>query len=313
MTLRYKDYYAILGLDRSADPAAIKRAFRDSAKASHPDRRPGQPSQGDDGGERFREINEAYAVLSEPIRRAEYDALGHGLREGEVLHDADEPGAASAKSRDGFSEFFTFLSRKRGAGQPASQARATASATTRGGLEADLSITLEEAISGVSKNLTLSLTETGASGGVGRARRKLEIRVPAGIRDGQRLRIPGSKAGFGRGQDVFLRVRIETPPAFTIDGDDLVTELRVTPWEAALGATLRVHTVDAVTRLKLPGGSTSGQRLRLKGEGLPAGDGERGDLVYRVMISLPERLTPDERRLMEELAEISDYDPRRGA
>lgn len=314
MPLRYKDYYAVLGVPRSADGAAIKRAFRERAKAFHPDRRPPHPTEGPDDGERFREINEAYAVLGDPARRADYDALGAGHREGEVLGEANgqgpAPDAGPGISREGFSEFFTFLSRKRAA-KP--QAASAASTNPSGELEAELTLTLEEAISGVGKSLTLSLTEPAAFGAPRQTERKLDIKVPAGIRDGQRLRIKGSKAGFGRGDDLFLRVRVEPHPRFAVDGDDLLTDLRVSPWEAALGATIRVPTVDGVTRLKLPGGSTSGQRLRLKGEGLPRPDGGRGDLLYRVMISLPERLTPDERRLMEELADLSDYDPRRNA
>lgn len=305
MTLRYKDYYAILGVPRDADPAAIKRAFRQRAKACHPDRRPGNA----DAEERFREINEAYAVLGDAARRASYDALGSSKSEGEALDGENGPAAESPRSRGDFSEFFTFLSRK--SGRPARGA-ATAREAESGDLEAEITVTLEEAVSGVTKSLTLLVTESAAFGRVRNQERNLEVKIPPGIRDGQRLRVKGRRAGFGRGDDLYLRVRIEPHPRFSIEDDDLLTDLRVTPWEAALGATIRVPTLGGVARIRIPPGATSGQRLRLKGEGLPATpNADGGDLIYRIMISLPDRLTPDERRLMEELADISDYNPRR--
>lgn len=305
MTLRYKDYYAILGLPRGADLPAIKRAFRDRAKAFHPDRRPGQT----DAEERFREINEAYAVLGDPARRAEYDALGASKSEGDPMNGEDAAGAEAPRSRSDFSEFFTFLTRKSGR---AARGAATARQAESGDLEAEILVTLEEAVTGVTKSLTLVVTESAAFGRVRNQERNLEVKIPAGIRDGQRLRIKGQRAGFGRGDDLYLRVRLEPHERFTVEGDDLLTDLRITPWEAALGATLRVPTLGGVARIRIPAGSTSGQRLRLRGEGLPATSNEEtGDLLYRIMISLPERLTPDERRLMEELADISDYNPRR--
>lgn len=297
MSVRYKDYYSILGLPRGADAAEIKRAFRDRAKAFHPDRSPGRPEHAD----RFREINEAYAVLGDPARRASYDGLGAGHREGEDLNGEAPEDASRPAGRGDFSEFFAFLTRRAG----------SKTAPVPAELETELEITLEEAVSGVSRNVTLAIRETGAFGRVKTEEKKLEIKVPAGIRDGQRLRIRSRNAGLGRGDDVYLRIRIAPHPRFSFEGDDLVNELRVTPWEAALGVTLRAPTLEGIARLRLPGGSTSGQRLRLKGQGFPLADGVRGDLVYRIMVSLPERLTAEERRLMEELASISDYDPRR--
>jgi curved DNA-binding protein len=305
MTLRYKDYYSILGVARDADAGSIKRAFRERAKAFHPDRRPDHP----DADERFREINEAYAVLGDMARRASYDGLGSGRHEGEPLNGGDGGGREEPRARGDFSEFFNFLSRKSGR---AASGRATARQAESGDLEAEISITLEEALGGVTRNLTLTVTESAAFGRARNEERKLEVKIPAGIRDGQRLRIKGKRAGFGRGDDLFLRVRIEPHDRFRIEGSDLHTDLRVSPWEAALGATIRVPTVDGVARIRIPPGSTSGQRMRLKGEGFPEFSNESaGDLVYRLMISLPERLTPEERQLMEELADISDYDPRR--
>lgn len=304
MTLRFKDYYSILGLPRGADAAAVKRAFRDRAKAFHPDRRPDRA----DAEERFREINEAYAVLGDPARRASYDALGASKSEGDPMNGEDAVGE-SPRPRGDFSEFFNFLTRKSGR---ATRGTATARQAESGDLEAEIAVTLEEAVSGVTKSLTLVVTESASFARVRNQERNLEVKIPPGIRDGQRLRVKGQRAGFGRGDDLYLRVRIEPHERFTVEGDDLLTDLRITPWEAALGATLRVPTLGGVARIRIPAGSTSGQRLRLKGEGLPAtANAESGDLLYRIMISLPERLTPEERRLMEELADCSDYNPRR--
>jgi curved DNA-binding protein len=302
MSVRYKDYYALLGVGRDADAAAIRRAYRELAKRHHPDR----AADGASPDDRFQEISEAYAVLGDPLRRAGYDALGAGLREGEPVAQSPPADSKSPRGRGDFSEFFTFLTRR--ATKPGGDKVVVPAA---GDVEAELEITLEEAIEGVEKSLTLAIREPGRFGRVRTRETKIEVKVPPGIRDGQRLRIRGGPSGPGPGRDVFLRIRIAPHPRFSVEGDDLVTDLRVTPWEAALGATLHAPTFDGMARLKLPGGTSSGQRLRLKGGGMPAASGEgRGDLVYRVMIALPERLTSEERRLMEELAEISDFDAR---
>jgi curved DNA-binding protein len=298
MAVGYHDYYETLGVPRDASQDDIRAAHRRLARQYHPDvnKEPGAE-------DRFKEISEAYEVLRDPEKRERYDRLGANWRAGQDVSDAsgfegfrrgggggfedirfDFFGGGGA---DDFSDFFEGLfGRRRGAG----------SAARGADQEAVLELSLEEAARGGRRRLSLD-------------GRDLEVEIPPGVRDGQRIRLAGEGArgrGGGPTGDLFLRVRIRPDKRFRVEGRDVYTDLPVTPWEAALGATVDVRTLLGTAQVKVPPGSSSGRRLRLRGEGLGG-----GDLYAVVQIHVPKRLSPQERELFERLAEVSDFNPRR--
>jgi curved DNA-binding protein len=307
MPVASQDYYEALGVPRDASVDDIRRAYRNLARRLHPDvnKEPGAE-------DRFKAISEAYEVLRDPEKRARYDALGANWRAG-----PQAPGGGSAENgfdrgagfRDvrvdfgsgGFDDIFDdlFGGRTGRAGRGGFEGF-----SFRGGdQEAELELTLEEAAAGGRRRLSLGDA------------REFEVEIPPGARDGQRIRLSGQGSpGAGRGEsgDLFLRVRLKPHPRFRVQGRDLSVDLAVSPWEAALGADVSVPTLDGSARVKVPAGSSSGRRLRLRGQGLPGGGGSAGDLYAVVMIHVPKKLTRRERELFEKLASTSKFDPRRG-
>jgi curved DNA-binding protein len=307
MPVASQDYYEALGVPRDASADDIRRAYRNLARRLHPDvnKEPGAE-------DRFKAISEAYEVLRDPEKRARYDRLGANWRAG-----PQPPGGGSAENgfdrgsgfRDvrvdvgsgGFGDIFDdlFGGRTGRAGRGGFEGF-----SFRGGdQEAELELTLEEAAAGGRRQLSL---------GDGR---EFEVEIPPGARDGQRIRLSGQGspgAGGGESGDLFLRVRLKPHPRFRVHGRDLYVDLAVSPWEAALGADVSVPTLDGSARVKVPAGSSSGRRLRLRGQGLPGGGGSAGDLYAVVMIHVPKKLTRRERELFKQLASTSKFDPRRG-
>jgi curved DNA-binding protein len=298
MPVAFRDYYETLGLPRDATSEDIRSAYRKLARRYHPD------INGDeDAEERFKEVAEAYEVLSDPEKRERYDRLGANWRRGDDVSGA--PGfdgfdrtAQSEGIRfedSGFSDFFDSLF--------GAQGGPTGIRIRGADQEAVVELSLEEAAGGGPLQLSL---EDGRSFTVG---------VPAGVRDGQRIRLAGRGGqGLGGGPtgDLFLRVRLRPHTRFRVDGGDLHVDIPVTPSEAALGATLDVPTLTGSAKVRLPAGSSSGRRLRLRGEGMPGPHGGHGDLYARVRIVVPETLGERERELFEELANVSSFDPRGG-
>ncbi|MEA2439681.1 MAG: curved DNA-binding protein [Thermoleophilaceae bacterium] len=288
MAVGQSDFYETLGVRRDASNEDIRTAYRKLARENHPDvnKDPGAE-------ERFKAIAEAYEVLRDPEKRARYDrgpepaaARGPGRRSGSGNGTG---GVQFDFGEGGFGDLFEgmFGGRRGGAGF-----------STRGGdHEATLELSLEEALRGGRRKITF------ADG------RDYEVNVPAGVRDGQIIRLAGEGGegvGGGPSGDLLLRVRIRPHPRFRVDGRDLHTDLPVTPSEAALGAEVPVRMLDgSTTRLKVPAGSSSGRKLRLRGQGMPG-----GDLYATLMIHVPKNMTKEERELYERLAEVSDFDPR---
>jgi curved DNA-binding protein len=302
MAVEYKDYYEVLGVPRDASPDDIRRAYRKLARRYHPDL-----NQESDAEERFKEVSEAYEVLSDPDKRERYDNLGRGWRQGEGPGAADfedlfgQQGFGGGDVRvefgeGGFSEFFERVFGDR---------PATASAGPLRGRdhEAVLELSLEEALAGGRRRLSL---EDGIS---------FEVNIPPEVREGQRIRIAGQGASGrdgGPSGDLYLLVRLRPHPRFRREGVDLHLELPVSPWEAALGATVPVETLTGAAQVRVPAGSSSGRRLRLRGRGLPKRGGGRGDLYAAVQIVVPKRLSDEERVLFEKLGGVSNFDPRAG-
>ncbi|MFI8891655.1 DnaJ C-terminal domain-containing protein [Streptomyces paradoxus] len=315
-----QDFYEALGVSRTAGQDEIQQAYRKLARKYHPDvnKDPGAE-------ERFKDLNEAYSVLSEPKTRARYDRFGEDFRK--VPEDWEERVGAGAGAGGGFR-----ARRTAGAGGP--RARYTTgfgdgfgaegidiedllgsmfgAGAAPGGVpgadqEAELPLTVEEAYRGGRRTVTLA-------GPTGQPRR-YEVDVPSGVTDGQRIRLAG-EGGRGSGDaaagDLYLRVRIQPHPRFRLDGRDVYVQLPVTPWEAALGATVPVPTPGGGTaKVTVPAGSSSGRRLRLRGEGMPNPRGADGNLYAELRVMVPPKLSDRERELFEELAATSSYDPRR--
>lgn len=296
--MKYKDYYAALGVPRDADAEAIKKAYRKLARQHHPD------VSKDAGAEaRFKEVAEAYATLKDPEKRAAYDQLGR-QRPGEEVHPPPQWeqafGGGDAFADMDLADLLAALQRgaHRGrGGQP--QPR-------RGhDYEASVRLSLEDAHRGTTVHLDVA-HEDGT--------RTLAVTIPAGVTDGQRLRLRGKGAAGrhgGAAGDIYLHIQLAPHPLFRVDGHDLYFDLALAPWEAALGAEVEVATLDGPVVLTVPAGTRSGRKLRLRGRGLANGHGGRGDLYALAHVDVPATLTARERELFEELARTSDFDARR--
>ena len=348
MAVTYKDYYKILGVPKAADPKAIKQAYRKLARKHHPDQNPGNAA----AAERFKEINEANEVLSDPEKRRRYDELGSDwARYADAGGFGGGPGGAGpggfrvhvdqAGDLGDFSEFFrTFfgdLGARRGPSFEGVDFEDRGPFGGRGrsrrgqDLETEVEITLEEAYTGARRTVEFQQLEVcGTCGGSGRQGKgpcptcggsgqmprshRVEVKIPAGVRDGSRVRAAGeggTGAGGGARGDLYLRVRVVPHPLFERREDDLYVELPIAVWEAALGTEVEVPTLRGKVSMKIPPETSSGRVFRLPGYGLPhVKGGGRGDQYIRVRIALPPSLTAQERALFGQLRDLRRESPR---
>jgi len=311
--MKYKDYYKILGVERTADAAAIKKVYRKLARKYHPD-----VSKEAGAEEKFKEVSEAYETLKDPEKRAAYDQLGRYQPGQEFRPPPDwgrDQGAGGGFGDGQFSfddvdlaDLLAGLTgRRRGGGRGASFPMPGED------FEIPVKITLAQAAGGTELELQLQLPERDPNGMVRRVPHTIKARIPKGATDGQRLRLPG-KGGKGmnggRDGDLFLNITLAPHPLFRPRGHDLYLDLPLAPWEAVLGATVQVPTLSGTVSLKIPAGSRGGQQLRLGGKGLPKPGGGEGDLYAMVQIALPAEVSSRERELFQQLAESSPFDPR---
>lgn len=309
MGIQFQDYYEVLGVNRSASDKEIQRAYRKLARQYHPD-----INKSPDAEEKFKQINEAYEVLGDPEKRKKYDSLGADLKGGEEFtappewefyYSGGEPGDFTD-----FFKFFTGESRKFDTGEvPGGGLRVRRGSDQ----EAEIEVSLAEAFHGARKTVELEKIELGEDGRSVRIRKSYEVAIPKGVTTGTRIRLAGQggkgTAGASSG-DLFLRVRLKPDPRFHIQNHDLLSVVNVSPWEAALGAKVKVATVDGPVNMTLPSGTQSGQVLRLKGKGIPRQRGSAGDQLVTVRIVVPKSLSDRERMLFEELARESRFQPR---
>jgi curved DNA-binding protein len=306
--MKYTDYYAALGVERGAGADEIRKAYRRLAQKYHPD-----VSKEPDAEAKFKEIAEAYQTLKDPEKRAAYDALGqrspgedfrpppdwsrqHGGEESFSFDDVD--------FADLFQRFGARGGGSFGRGQQASQGQ---------DFEVPVEISIEDAFRGTTLELQLQMPEIDASGRMRRVPRTVKARVAPGAVDGQRLRLPGKGAPGahgGRNGDLYLDISLKPHPLYRASGHDLYLDLPLTPSEAALGGAVEVPTLAGPVSLKIPAGTSSGQKLRLAGRGLPKPRGGAGDLFAVAEIAVPATLSDRERELYRELA-ASSFDPRR--
>jgi curved DNA-binding protein len=328
MSVKFKDYYDILGVPRSASEEEIRKAYRKLARKFHPD-----VSKETGAESRFKEVAEAYDVLGDSEKRKKYDSLGSGWRAGQEFTPPEGfPGAEYAyeggphvytninpEEFGGFSDFFASLfggAFERGGFHPGGDEGGAGDWRMRGSdHEATIAIDLEDAYYGATKQIALQSAEVDQTGRVHRRSRSYEVKIPPGTREDSRIRLAGQGSpgvGSGPSGDLFLRVHINPHPVFCLEGADLEVEVPVAPWEAALGGSVPVPVMGGAVSLKVPPGVESGRKFRLRGKGLPGRAGRAGgDLIAIVSIVVPARLTPRERELFEELRRTSAFDPRR--
>jgi curved DNA-binding protein len=299
--MEYKDYYKILGVAKSATEKEIKAAYRRLARKHHPDVNPGNK----EAEARFKEVNEAYEVLGDKEKRKKYDELGanweafgrgagpgagRGWPGGGVRIEYEDLGGAG-----GFSDFFrTFFGGGGGFGGFGGFPGGGEEFTPATDAEGDVDLTLGEVLRGTTREVA-----------VGGAKRRVEVKIPPGVREGSRVRVAGEggKGPGGRRGDLYLRVRIAPDPTFERKGDDLQTTVRVPLTSAVLGGEAQVRTLEGPVGIKIPAGTPTGQVFRLRGHGLPklGSRGERGDLLATLAVELPRTLTARQRELFEEL------------
>jgi curved DNA-binding protein len=302
--MKYKDYYKILGVPRDAGEDDIKKAYRKLARKYHPD-----VSKETDAKEKFQEVSEAYETLRDKEKRAAYDSLGSGFRQGQDFRPPpdwfERFGGGRSEDLGGvdLSELFESLGafgRATGFGRRGAR-RGPAMAFPGEDYEVAVRLTLEEAFRGTERTVQLD-------GG-----RSFTARIPPGATDGQRLRLRGKGgpgADGGPPGDLYLQIHLEPHPLFRVSGHDLDLEVPIAPWEAALGAQVEIPTMTGRVTMKVPPGSKAGQKLRLAGKGLPKPRNGHGDLYAVLAIEVPNPLTDPEKSLFEELRRVSKFDPR---
>jgi len=312
--MEYKDYYKILGLSRDASQDDIKRAYRKLARKYHPD-----VSKEADAEARFKEVNEANEVLKDPEKRAQYDALGTGWHAGDEFRPPPGAGAHrreyefSPEDAARFSDFFSSIFGGMGGMDGAAGGHRFRDDFKQRGADqsARIRISLEDAYHGATRQLRLDIPEFDAKGHLRTTSRTLNVRIPAGITEGQQIRLAG-QGGAGVGGepgDLFLEVEFEPHPVYRCEGRDISVTLPISPWEAALGATVPVPTLGGTVSLKIPANSQSGQRLRLKRRGLPGKT--PGDAYVQLSIVNPPAADGSARAAYEELAKrFTAFNPR---
>lgn len=332
MPVEFKDYYSVLGVKRDASADEIKKAFRKLAREYHPDVAKDKKA----AEQKFKEINEANEVLSDPEKRRKYDELGANWETGGYGMPPRGQGGAwtgtdgGGESYEfhfggtGFSDFFEQFfggARQGGAGYDdlfRQARRGTAAAPDMGpepgrDIEGEILVTIDEVLNGSIRAITLRRTDprTGRD-----ETETFQVRIPAGAQEGRRIRVPGKGTpGHGGGEpgNLYLRVRIAAHPDFRVEGSDLYHDLELAPWEAVLGTEVLAPTPTGKIKLRIPTGTNHGHQLRVRGQGLPARPGgERGDLYVVVNVQVPTETTREERALWEKLRDISRFNPRAG-
>jgi len=317
--MEFRDYYEVLGVPRDATADDIKKAFRKLARKYHPD-----VSKEKDAEARMKDVNEAYAVLSDPEKRAAYDQLGRGYQPGQDFRPPPDWDAGFEFSSHGyrpdeaagFSDFFEQIFGRAGmGGRGFGQSHAGRGGARMQGEDhhAKVLLDLEDAFTGATRQISLRAPKMDAQGRVTLESRTLNVKIPKGVKAGQVIRLAGQGApGFQGGPpgDLLLEVQFKPHPRFRVEGRDLYLTLPVAPWEAALGAVVSVDLPGGAVKVRIPEGAQSGRQLRVRGKGIP---GEPpGDLLLTVEVVLPPADTPRAREFYEQMAKEFAFDPRQG-
>ncbi|MCV2891895.1 DnaJ C-terminal domain-containing protein [Lentibacter sp. XHP0401] len=314
--MEYKDYYKVLGIERTATQDEIKRAYRKLVRKYHPDVNTGVDAA--EAENKFKDVGEAYEVLQDPEKRAAYDQLGANWKEGQAFRpppDWDEGfefsgGGYTEADPSGFGSFFDELFARRGKASPNMRSEARFHAQGQDN-HARIVIDLKEAYEGGTRDFTLRAPELDASGHVVLRERTIRVTIPKGVIEGQHIRLRGKGApGYGEGKagDLYLEVTIKENRAYRVEGRDVYMDLPIAPWEAALGAKISVPTPSGKVELSIPKHAQAGKKLRLKGRGIPGK--HAGDLYVVLKIVIPPSESAKARELYEEMAREMHFDPR---
>lgn len=317
--MEYKDYYKVLGIEKTASQDDIKHAYRRLARKYHPD-----VSKEANAEEKFKNLQEAYEVLKDPEKRTAYDQLGSNWKQGQEFrpppgwdantrfYTSGDSGAFSESDLGGFSDFFSNLF---GRAQRRPEGEDFGGFKQRGNDQrATISITLEEAFQGTTRNLQLQIPEIDASGQIHQSVRTIKVTIPPGAAQGQQLRLAkqgGPGMGGAEPGDIYLEIDIQPHVLFSLKGKDVFLTLPVTPWEAALGADIKIPTLGGQVGLKLAPNSQTGQKLRLKGRGMPSKP-DAGDQYAILQIHTPPAQTDEQKQMYEKMAQIMPFNPRKG-
>lgn len=290
MGIEYKDYYKILGVSRDAKPDEIRKAYRNLSKKYHPD-----VSTEKDAEEKYKEINEAYEVLKDPDKRQKYDTLGMNWQNGQDF--TPPPGWQHVNfggdfNGGGFSDFFQTLFGNAGGFEDIFSGRSHFHQPVRRDTEVDLTLSLEEVVEGGTRTLIFK----GSNG-----KRSINVRLPKGIKEGSQIKLPGKSE---QGGDILVNIHIEPHKIFEVNEYDLIRDVKVPVYDAVLGKDIPVETLNGSVTVKMPPGIQDGQKLRLRGKGLPKRDNTNGDLYVRIKIDIPRHLTSAQKKLWEEISKL---------
>ncbi|MCL2146578.1 MAG: J domain-containing protein [Synergistaceae bacterium] len=296
MAISYKDYYKILGVERDATAEQIRKAHRKLAKKYHPDVNKEAGAE-----QKFKDVNEAYEVLKDTDKRQKYDTLGENWEQDYTPPPGWQNMRGGEDFGGGFSDFFKtiFGAFNMGGFNDDGYERVYNSQPRMRDQEVSMSISLEDIFAGGTKTITMS---------AGHNTKILNVNLPRGITDSSRIKLSGKAPNGG---DLYITIQIQQNPRYEVNGNDLTKKLIVAPWEAVIGSSISVETPTGEVKMKLPAGTQNGQKLRLKGKGLPKRvENESGDLYVKIEIAVPQKVSERERELWEELARVSSFDPR---
>ena len=313
--MEFKDYYQTMGVDKKASDADIKKAYRKLARKYHPD-----VSKEAGAEAKFKEINEAYDVLREPEKRKAYDQLGANWKAGQQFDPngfdysqfKDYQGFQGFQGQGAQGDFGDFFENLFGGGR-GRQRQHRPRAQHGEDLHVTIQLDVEDAFAGASKTLQIMVPEVTPEGYMTEAPKTLKVKIPAGIADGQQIRLSGQgAAGINGGStgDLYIKVHLNPHERFRVEGKDVYVALPITPWEAALGNSLTAPTLGGELQVKIPAGTKSGQKLRLKGKGMPSKT-EAGDEYLELMIQTPKAETDEQKALYEQMEKVFNFDPRK--
>jgi curved DNA-binding protein len=311
--MNFRDYYEVLGVERSASSAEIKKAYRKLAGKYHPDKASGDETK-------FKEVNEAYEVLSNTENRAKYDQLGSNYHDGqnfqpppgyEDIFGGGGFGQAGGAGASGFSDFFESMF---SGGQGGGFGQAGGGFQQKGEDQVvKVLISLDDAVNGTEKSFTLQMPVQGAAGYFSHQPKSIKVKIPAGVKQGSKIRLAGQGSeGMGGGPkgDLYLEIDLQNHPLFKVDGNDILLNLPLAPWESALGKKVEIPTLKGKVAMNIPAGTQSGAKLRIKGRGLGKG-AKAGNQYIIIQIHTPKAETIEQKEFYEKMAQDFDFNPRK--